>query len=230
MVNPYKLQASRVNFMEETQTGIFCEGGNLYTVAGFDESVYGESFVERQGSMYRRWHPDRSKVGAAVKKGMNIDLGASDDVLYLGAASGTTVSHFSDILVDGFVFAVEYSDTVIRDLVHVAEDRDNIAPILADARNPEEYGDLVSDVDFVFQDISQKDQAEIFARNAKNYLVEDGVAVLAVKAQSISSSRDSEKVFEEVKTKLEDDFEIRDEVSLEPYETDHLVLKMKPRF
>jgi fibrillarin-like pre-rRNA processing protein len=215
--------------MEEIQEGIFSEGGNLYTVAASDEEVYGENFVERQSESYRRWHPDRSKAGAAVKKDMELGLDRSDDVLYLGAASGTTVSHFSDILRDGFVFAVEYSDTVIRDLVHVAEDRKNIAPILADARNPGEYDDLVSEVDYVFQDISQKDQPEIFIRNAEKFLASDGLAVLAVKAQSISSSRDPEEIFEEVKESLKTQFRLVDEVDLEPFEKDHLVLKMRPK-
>lgn len=215
--------------MEEIQDGIFSENDNLYTVAASEQQVYGENFVEREGETYRRWHPDRSKAGAAVKKGMKLDLRSDSNVLYLGAASGTTVSHFSDIVTEGFIFAVEYSDTVIRDLVHVAEERENIAPILGDARNPEEYSDLVSEVDYVFQDISQKDQAEIFVRNAEQYLAEDGTAVIAIKAQSVSSSRDPEKVFEEVREKLEEYFKVLDETELDPYETDHLVLKMKPR-
>jgi fibrillarin-like pre-rRNA processing protein len=214
--------------MEEIQEGIFSEGGNLYTVAASDEEVYGENFVERQGESYRRWHPDRSKAGAAVKKDMELGLDRSDDVLYLGAASGTTVSHFSDILRDGFVFAVEYSDTVIRDLVHVAEDRKNIAPILANARNPEEYLELIGEkVDVVFQDISQRDQAEILIKNAEKFLQEDGTALLAIKARSVSSSRDAEEVFDEVKDKLRGKFDFVAESRLDPHEKDHLFLKME---
>lgn len=213
--------------MEEIQPGIYSKGSKLYTEASSSEKVYGEKFIEENDTEYREWNPNRSKVGAAVKKDVDLEMEQSDDVLYLGAASGTTVSHFSDILDEGFVFAVEYSDTVIRGLVEVAESRENIAPILANARNPEEYEDLVEKVDLVFQDISQSDQAEIFTKNAEKYLKDDGVALIAVKAQSISSSRDPEEVFAEVKDKLMEKFEIREEALLEPYETDHLFLKMR---
>ena len=212
--------------MEEIQPGTYTKSSKLYTEASSSEKVYGEKFIEEDGTEYREWNPNRSKVGAAVKKDVDLEMEQSDDVLYLGAASGTTVSHFSDILDEGFVFAVEYSDTVIRGLVEVAESRKNIAPILANARNPEEYENLVEKVDIVFQDISQSDQAEIFTKNAEKYLKDDGVALIAVKAQSISSSRPAEEVFKEVKDKLEKKFEIKEETTLEPYETDHLFLKM----
>lgn len=214
--------------MEEIQPGIFSQGENLYTVNQVPgEKVYGESLQDVDGTEYRAWHANRSKVAAAVKNGIDLDVEQDDDVLYLGAASGTTVSHFSDLLRDGFVFAVEYSETVGRDLVKVADKRDNIAPIIADARKVQEYEDLVPEVDVVFQDISQRDQPEIFIKNAKKFLKEDGIALIAIKAQSISSSRPAEKVFEEAKNKLQEEFNILDETRLEPYETDHLFLKMK---
>jgi fibrillarin-like pre-rRNA processing protein len=215
--------------MEEIQPGIYSRGDLIYTKAASDKEVYGENFIKEDGEKFRRWEASRSKAGAAVQNDVELGLDQNDLVLYLGAASGTTVSHFSDILTYGFVFAVEYSDTVIRDLVDVAEDRENIAPILANARNPEEYGDLVEPVDVVFQDISQKDQAEIFIKNSEKYLKEDGLGLIAIKAQSVSSSRDPEEVFEEVRDKLEEEFEVLEETRLEPYETDHLFLKMTPR-
>lgn len=213
--------------MENIQPGIYSKGDKIFTKPASEKKVYGEKIIEENGEKFREWNPNRSKAGAAVKNSMKLGLEQDLDVLYLGAASGTTVSHFSDILDDGFVFAVEYSDTVIRDLVHVAEERENIAPILANARNPDEYRDLVGKVDLLFQDISQKDQAEIFVKNAEEFLKENGKALLAIKAQSISSSRDSEEVFNEVKEKIGEVFEIHDEEYLEPYETDHLMLKMK---
>ena len=214
--------------MEEIQPGIFSQSDNLYTINQVpDEKVYGESLQDVDGEEYRAWHANRSKVAAAVKNGVELGVSRSDDVLYLGAASGTTVSHFSDILTDGFVFAVEYSETVGRDLVKVADKRDNIAPIIADARKPEDYSDLVPEVEVVFQDISQRDQPEIFIKNARKFLKEYGVALIAIKAQSISSSRDPEEVFEEARDKLEEEFKILDETRLEPYEKDHLFLKME---
>lgn len=216
--------------MEEIQPGIYRKNDTIYTEAASPDSVYGETFVTEDGQKYRKWDASRSKAGAAVRKGVDLGIERSDDVLYLGAASGTTVSHFSDILNEGFIFAVEYSETVVRDLLNVAEDRENIAPILGNARNPEEYEDLIGgEVDVVFQDISQSDQAEIFIKNCREYLRDDGVALLAVKAQSISTSEEPEKVFEDVKQKLADHFEIVEEKTLEPYETDHLFLRMEKK-
>lgn len=213
--------------MEEIQPGIFREGNKLYTPAASGESVYGERFVEKDGDKYREWNPNRSKAGAAVLNGIELELEQDSEILYLGAASGTTVSHFSDILKNGFIYAVEYSETTVRDLVDVAEDRDNIAPILGNARNPEEYSDLVEKCDIVFQDISQSDQAEIFAKNCERYLKDGGKGLLSVKAQSISTSRPPGDIFEEVREKLSEKFEIVDEASLDPYEKDHLFLKLE---
>lgn len=215
--------------MEEIQPGIYRRKDNIYTEAASEESVYGETFIEVDRQKYRKWDASRSKVGAAVQKGIDLEVERGNEVLYLGAASGTTVSHFSDILDQGFIYAVEYSETVIRDLLDVAEDRENIAPILGNARNPEEYSDLVDEVDVVFQDISQSDQPEIFIKNCEKYLKDDGTGLFAVKAQSISTAEEPEKVFEDVKDKLSDHFEIVAETTLEPYEKAHLFLKLKKK-
>lgn len=214
--------------MKEIQPGIYSQDDRIYTLNQNEgEDVYGEPLIEVDGQEYRRWKADRSKAGAAVQKGINLGLEQDDIVLYLGAASGTTVSHFSDILTDGLVVGVEYSDTVARKLVQLAEERNNIAPVLGDARKPEGYEHLISEADLVFQDISQRDQPEIFLKNVEKYMKDDGTALIAVKAKSISDSRDPEDIYSEVKDKLTEKLEIVEETTLEPYETDHLFLKMK---
>lgn len=215
--------------MKQPQPGIFRQNNKIYTKAASQEPVYGETFVEEDGVKYRNWQPSRSKAGAAVMKGFDLGLEQDFNVLYLGAASGTTVSHFSDILENGFVFAVEYSDTVARDLVKVAEQRENIAPVLDNARQPENYADLVPEVDMVFQDISQSDQAEIFIRNSKKFLKDDGIGLLSVKARSISTSRDKEEIFEEVRQKIREEFRITEEIELDPYEKEHLFMKLEKK-
>jgi len=189
--------------MKEIQPGIFRQNNKIYTKPASDKAVYGETFIEQNGEKYRNWQPSRSKAGAGVMKGFDLGLKQDFDVLYLGAASGTTVSHFSDILEHGFVFGVEYSDTTARDLVKVAEQRENIVPLLDNARQPENYDDLVPSVDVVFQDISQSDQAEIFIKNCEKFLKEDGIGLFSVKARSISTSRDKDKIFDEVKDKIQ---------------------------
>lgn len=214
--------------MEEIQTNIFRHDSFIFTEnSDPGNSVYGENLVEVDGTEYRRWVEKRSKVGAAIQNGMDIELRPEMNVLYLGAASGTTVSHFSDILEDGVIVGVEYSDTVIKGLVDLAESRDNIAPVLGNARNPEEYEKYLEVYDYVFQDISQQDQAEIFLKNCRKYLKEDGTGLLAIKARSISDSRPKEDIFEEVKDKISEEYDIVDEIELEPYEKDHLVIKVK---
>ncbi|MFB6114968.1 MAG: fibrillarin-like rRNA/tRNA 2'-O-methyltransferase [Candidatus Nanohalobium sp.] len=214
--------------MKEIQPGIFEHNGKLYTRnADPGEKVYGEGLRDFDGVEYRRWDPKRSKAGAAVKNGIDLGMERDDEVLYLGAASGTTVSHFSDILEEGFIVGVEYSDTVIRGLVELAERRDNIAPFLGDARKPEKYEEYVDGADVVFQDISQRDQAQIFLKNCRKFLKEGGVGLLAVKARSISSSRDKEDIYDEVRDKVSEEFEIVDETELAPYETEHLFLKIE---
>lgn len=48
---------------------------------------------------YRAWNPFRSKLAAAILGGIDqIHIKPGAKVLYLGAASGTTVSHVSDIV------------------------------------------------------------------------------------------------------------------------------------
>lgn len=213
--------------MKEVQAGIYTKGNKLFTknaVPG--KKVYGEQLRKIDGEEFREWNPHRSKAGAAVKKEIDLEMDRDSEVLYLGAASGTTVSHFSDMLTEGFIIGVEYSDTVARKLVSLAEKRQNIAPVLADARKTEEYSDLVGEVDIVFQDISQKDQAEIFLKNCREFLKEGGTGLLAVKARSISSTRDVDEIFDEVKEKVCEELEISREVRLEPFEKEHLFLKL----
>lgn len=48
---------------------------------------------------YRAWNPFRSKLAAAILGGIDqIHIKPGAKVMYLGAASGTTVSHVSDIV------------------------------------------------------------------------------------------------------------------------------------
>jgi fibrillarin-like pre-rRNA processing protein len=214
--------------LKEIQPGIFQRNGKIYTEnADPGEKVYGEGLIDHGGIEYRRWDAKRSKIGAAVQNGINLGLEKDDFVLYLGAASGTTISHLSDILDEGFILGVEYSDTVIRGLVELSERRDNIAPSLGDARKPEEYDEYVDEADMVFQDISQRDQAEIFLKNCREFLKPGGVGLLAVKARSISSSKDKDEIFDEVREKVRSEYDIVDETELDPYEKEHLVLKIE---
>ena len=111
---------------------------------------------ENEKIEYRVWNPFRSKLGAGVVGGIeDIHMGPGSKVLYIGAASGTTVSHVSDIVgPEGAVYAVEFSHRVGRDLVNMAKKRTNVIPIIEDARHPQKYRMLVPMVDCIFADVA----------------------------------------------------------------------------
>lgn len=51
---------------------------------------------------YRVWNPFRSKLAASILAGVdNIHIKPGSKLLYLGAASGTSVSHCSDLVGPG---------------------------------------------------------------------------------------------------------------------------------
>jgi fibrillarin-like pre-rRNA processing protein len=191
-------------------------------------SVYGERLIVDDDIEYRQWDPSRSKLGAMVLKNFDIPIQADSAVLYLGAASGTTVSHVSDILRDGLVYAVEFSPRTMRDLIQLCDQRPNIIPILADANKPQSYAHIVEKADVIFQDVAQPNQAEIAAINSKYFLEEHGHLMLSIKSRSIDTVASPKKVFKEEVRKLESDFDIEFEVlqrkELDPFHEDHLGL------
>jgi fibrillarin-like pre-rRNA processing protein len=185
-------------------------------------SVYGESLTNIDGKEYREWVPFRSKIAAGIMKGLNMpELKANAVVLYLGAASGTTVSHISDIVKEGLVFAVEMSPFVVYSLIGLAEARGNIVPILEDANKPGQYFNTVVACDFVFQDIAQKNQVEIFLKNCRLFLKGSGSAMISIKARSIDISRKPRAIFDDVKRELSQNFNDVKLLTLEPFQKDH---------
>jgi rRNA 2'-O-methyltransferase fibrillarin len=182
----------------------------------------GETFKE-----YRHWNPFRSKLASAILKGVkNIYMKPGSKVLYLGAASGTTVSHVSDLVGEtGCVYAVEFSPRTGRELLEVAKKRSNIVPIIEDARKPLKYRMLVPMVDCIFSDVAQNDQARILGYNASFFLKNGGAFVLSIKANCIDSTIPAQHVFENQVSILKTlDFKPREIISLEPYERDHAVV------
>ncbi|AFZ71451.1 fibrillarin-like pre-rRNA processing protein [Natronobacterium gregoryi] len=180
------------------------------------EPVYGEP----TDGEWRAWNPDRSKLGAMLELGMDTGLEGGETVLYLGAASGTTVSHVADFA--GPTYAVEFAARPARDLLDAADSRPRLFPLLADARKPEEYGHVVeSDVDVVVQDVATRGQARVALEN-RQFLADGGRLLLAVKARSEDVTRDPSEVFTDVREELETGYEILESQRLEPYHADHL--------
>lgn len=194
-------------------------------------SVYGEKRVtvveNGEKQEYRTWNPFRSKLAAAILGGVDqIHIKPKSKVLYLGAASGTTVSHVSDIIgPDGLVYAVEFSHRAGRDLVNVAKKRTNIIPVLEDARHPLKYRMLIGMVDVIFADVAQPDQSRIVALNAHTFLRNGGHFLISIKANCIDSTASAEAVFaSEVKKLQQENLKPQEQLTLEPYERDHAVV------
>ncbi len=183
--------------------------------------VYGEKLTTVADVEYRFWDPYRSKLAAMILKGSSVSLKKESSVLYLGAAHGTTASHVSDIVSLGEVFAVEFSPRAMQDLIRVSIPRLNLIPILADAMHPNSYRNMVSEVDFVYQDIAQREQARIAIRNAGLFLKKDGVLVLIIKPRSIDSTKKTSEVINTEVSKLEGNFIVIELINLEPFHHDH---------
>ncbi len=181
----------------------------------------GERLLKIADVEYRIWDPYRSKLAAMVLKGSRLRIKNNFSVLYLGAASGTTASHVSDIVSQGIVFAVEFSPRVMQDLIRVSMPRLNLVPILADARHPDSYRHMVPQVDLIYQDIAQREQARIALMNAEMFLKKDGILVLIIKSRSIDATKKTREVVTSEVSKLEGDFRVEELINLEPFHHDH---------
>jgi fibrillarin-like pre-rRNA processing protein len=216
-----KLKPIEIKGVYKDRNQIYTE--NLEITKGI--RVYNEKIIKNLGKEYRAWNPYRSKLAAAILNGLTFELKPDSKILYLGAATGTTVSHISDIVKDGTIYAVEISPVSMKKLIQVCEKRQNIIPVLSDANHPDRYSSIVSQADFIYQDISQRNQAEIFISNIKKYLKSDGTGVLMVKARSIDVALKPEKIYEIVCSKLkEQGLNVLKKTDLKPYEKDHAAI------
>jgi len=217
--------------MEEIFPGVFRKGKRIFTEnLRPGQKVYGEDLLKEDGKEYREWIPYRSKLAAAILKGLKtFPFKKGTTILYLGASTGTTVSHLSDIVgKEGVIYAVEFSERMMRELLDLCEKRPNIIPILADARKPKEY-DWVGEVDVVYEDLAQPDQTRILIKNAEMFLKPGGEFLIAIKARSVDVTEDPKKIYKESKDELSERFEVIQLIELEPYEKDHCIILGRSR-
>lgn len=170
------------------------------------------------------WDPYSSKPAAAMMNGLrNFPLKEGQNILYLGAAHGTTISHFSNIVGEkGRIFGVEFSGKVIGELLKKASRKKNIVPILEDARFPERYG-WIGKVDLIYEDIAQRDQVAILKRNL-GLLKSGGFVMIALKAKAVDSVREVKEIYKEAVAELQPEIEVIETVVLDPFERDHLFI------
>ena len=192
--------------------------------------MYGEGLVRKGDVEYRRWDANRSKLAAYVKKGGRVwPFAPASKILYLGAGSGTTVSHLSDLCPKGSIVAVEISPRVFRDLVRTAESRPNVLPVLGDADRPDTYRTHAAAVEILYQDVAQRDQEGIFAKNVPS-LEPGGVGFLMVKARSVDVAADPVAVVRAIRRGLNRrGLVVLDTRSLEPFQADHAAIVVRKR-
>ena len=190
--------------------------GRAFTISEYSKSVYGESVTHTGGKYVREWNPKRSKLAAALIKGFShFPFTTDSKILYLGASSGTTVSHISDICVAGKIYAVEKAIEPFSKLLFLAEQRKNIYPILEDANSPEKYKFFVDDVNVMYQDISQRNQVQIFNENVKAFPAINK-AILILKINAISSKGKEHDILQ-TNLHMIPHFKILDIIDLRPY-------------
>jgi fibrillarin-like pre-rRNA processing protein len=192
-------------------------------------TVYGERLIHVKNIEYRIWDAFRSKLAGGIIKGIqNVPIETNSQILYLGAASGTTPSHISDIIGEnGHIYCVEFASRSLRDLVNnVAAHRPNISPFLEDARKPEKYSIFIpGKVDTIYCDVAQPEQAKLLADNADALLKPNGWIMLACKSQSIDVTMTPEKVYKQEANILRDrGFKVTETVDLEPYDKAHAMI------
>ncbi|ERG94758.1 fibrillarin-like rRNA/tRNA 2'-O-methyltransferase [Haloquadratum walsbyi] len=188
------------------------------------EPVYGEP---RDTDGWRLWDAGRSKLGAMFELDIDTGFTGGESILYLGAASGTTVSHVADFA--GPTYAVEFAPRSARDLLDVTTTRPNLIPLLCDARRPETYAHVVeADVDYLIQDVATRGQATVALRN-RQFLSPDGKLILAIKARSEDVLRDPEDVFDTVISTLREGYSIQTRKRLDRFHDDHLAVIATPR-
>ena len=211
----------------ENLTGVYFVEDHIATEnLNPNTKVYGEKLVEFEGKEYRIWEQRRSKLGAAIMNGMNMfPFEKNSKILYLGASSGTTPSHISDITTEGLIWCVEFSPRMMRSLVELSRSRKNMIPILDDATKPLNYLHILEKVDIIYSDVAQPKQSELFMDNMRLYLKKDGIGIIMIKARSIDVTRSPKKIFKEEESKLKTGgIRVIEKINLEPYEKDHIAM------
>ena len=205
--------------------------------------VRGEGLRKMEGGEWRNWSPRHSKLAAGILRTKQdpellLPLQGSQ-ALYLGAGHGTTVSHIHDHMCGvsnqhgGSLIAVDISPRCMRDLVTLAKKRPGIFPVLADVRNPESLRPWLNGrVNWIFQDVSQAGQVELFLEAAKHYLAPQGIALLSLKSASERiAAGGADEHYESAANALQSSgFDVLEIIQLKGWEEQHaLIVARSPK-
>ena len=221
---------------------VLLEGRNVWTVnANPGVAIRGESLRKFRGVEHRRWDPNRSKLGAGLLRTRNepsrLLPQPGSTILYLGAGHGTTISHLHDHLCGsknrfgGRLVAVDLAPRCLRDLTHLAEHRPGLVPVLGDARKFDAWGVLIpSRVDWLFQDVAQAGQVEIFLSAVRRFLSKGGIGLLSLKAASERHSEGGdEHIFAKAIAQLSSEVELLEHINLTGFEDQHALFVIRRR-
>ena len=174
------------------------------------------------------WNAYKSKWKSALDKGLNVDLKGEENILYLGASTGSTISHIKD-KTKGFIFAVEKSPKMMIELMKLSMKSENIVPIFLDARNIEEIKKRLfkENIDVLFQDIPSPDQVNMLI-NASELVDSDCRIFLSLKIISVAHWT-HETVLKKTEENLKKHFKIIESVSLEPFHKKHYFYVLKKK-
>jgi len=228
----------RNNFIS---SAVKIEGRAIWTLsANGSNKVYGETIRKNKRDYWRRWDPFRSKLGAAMLRTKNPpgDLLPKEGstIVYLGAAHGTTISHIHDHVCgkynkhEGRLISVDISPRCLRDLNLLANKRSGIIPVLGDARKFETWSYLIPrGADWLFQDVSQAGQVDIFIKACKSCLKKNSTALLSLKGASERFNEGGDAaIFLETENKLiESGMEIVESIKLSGFEEQHMLFNCK---
>ncbi|MBO96614.1 MAG: hypothetical protein CMA78_01535 [Euryarchaeota archaeon] len=217
--------------------GVRREGRTLWSRNSTRGKSVGGERRKRDGKIeWRRWDPFRSKVAAALlmtsQKASELLPSPGDTCLYLGASSGTTVSHIHDMVCgsnnhhNGQIIAVEISPRMMRDLSSLAEDRSGLIPILNDARETQSYAPVMREkAHWIHQDLSIADQAENFISIATSTLKNGGIGLLSLKAASERQFEgDDQSRFSRAEKLIEEsELELIEKIDISQYQEQHMV-------
>lgn len=216
MAGEIKLSGSRLSHINR----------NYFTESDYPVSIYGERVSKKKGKYLRYWDPKRSKLSAALHLGLeHFNFRYDTNVLYLGASTGTTVSHVSDLCYSGKVYAVESSYEPFVKLIKLAEGRRNIYPILEDANYFEKYSFFLDRVDVIYQDIAQRNQVQIFNSNAAGCPAATS-AILILKMRAITSRMSEKQILNRALEEIEG-FRIKEVINLKPFHKAHYLIYME---
>ena len=203
----------------------------LYTRTHIARPLFDERFKRDGSEQYRYFDPRRSKLCAALHKGISqVGIREGDSVLYLGASHGYTASFVADMVgASGAVFCVEFAPRVARDLYFACKAVPRMIPILADANHPEGYKGRITPVTVVYQDIAQRHQVAIFLKNCQAFLERGRFGLLALKSRSIDVAANPKDIYARVRAELERSVTVVDYRQLDPFELDHAFFVVKTR-